>query len=73
MARIKDLTEVGFMAEFKSHRLGAAISLLLASHTTGGKVDCTRPLCAYPQVAKYKGTGSTDDAANFECVKPEAR
>jgi feruloyl esterase len=28
----------------------------------------TRPLCAYPQVAKYKGSGSTDDAANFVCT-----
>jgi feruloyl esterase len=28
----------------------------------------TRPLCPYPQVAHYKGTGSTDDAANFTCV-----
>ena len=28
----------------------------------------TRPLCPYPQVAKYKGTGSTDDAANFVCA-----
>ena len=27
----------------------------------------TRPLCPHPQVAVYKGTGSTDDAANFEC------
>ncbi|MGP0076391.1 MAG: tannase/feruloyl esterase family alpha/beta hydrolase [Bryobacteraceae bacterium] len=27
----------------------------------------TRPLCPYPQVAKYKGTGSIDDAANFVC------
>jgi len=33
----------------------------------GGKVDRTRPLCPYPRVARYKGTGSTDDAANFEC------
>lgn len=31
-------------------------------------VERTRPLCAYPEVARYKGTGSTDDAANFECV-----
>ena len=30
----------------------------------------TRPLCAFPKVAVYKGTGSTDDAANFECSKP---
>jgi feruloyl esterase len=28
----------------------------------------TRPLCPYPQVARYKGTGSTDDAANFVCT-----
>lgn len=27
----------------------------------------TRPLCAYPQVAKYKGSGSIEDAANFSC------
>ncbi len=32
------------------------------------KVVMTRPLCAYPQVAKYKGTGDTDDAANFSCA-----
>jgi hypothetical protein len=35
-----------------------------------GKVDRTRPLCPYPQVAKYKGTGSTDDASNFACALP---
>jgi feruloyl esterase len=29
----------------------------------------TRPLCAYPKTAKYKGTGSTDEAGNFECVQ----
>ena len=28
----------------------------------------TRPLCPYPQVARYKGSGSTDEAANFACV-----
>lgn len=27
----------------------------------------TRPLCPYPQTAKYTGKGSTDDAANFVC------
>lgn len=30
----------------------------------------THPLCPWPQVAKYKGTGSTDDAANYSCAKP---
>ena len=28
----------------------------------------TRPLCPYPQAAKYKGTGDTNDAANFACT-----
>lgn len=35
-----------------------------------GRFDRTRPLCAYPQEAKYKGTGSTDDASNFVCAAP---
>jgi feruloyl esterase len=32
----------------------------------------TRPLCAYPQIARWKGSGSTDDAASFVCVKPDS-
>jgi tannase/feruloyl esterase len=40
---------------------------IIASRVANGKTDRTRPLCAYPQVATYKGTGSTDDAANFVC------
>lgn len=43
---------------------------ILASHSSEGKVDRTRPLCPYPQVAKYKGSGSIDDAANFSCRLP---
>ena len=31
------------------------------------RVDRTRPLCPYPQVASYTGSGSVDDAANFVC------
>jgi feruloyl esterase len=31
-------------------------------------VKMTRPLCTYPQVAKYKGAGDTNDAANFVCA-----
>jgi hypothetical protein len=34
------------------------------------KVVMTRPLCAYPTVAKYKGSGDSTDAANFACVTP---
>jgi feruloyl esterase len=51
---------------------GVAPDKLIASHITNGKVDRTRPLCPYPQVARWKGTGSSDDAANFSCVAAEA-
>jgi hypothetical protein len=43
---------------------------LAASRVVAGKTVRTRPLCPYPQVARYSGTGSTDDAANFSCVAP---
>jgi len=43
---------------------------IVASKVTNGQVVRTRPLCPYPQVAKYKGQGSIDDAANFSCVAP---
>ena len=33
-------------------------------------IERTRPLCAYPRIAAYKGSGSTNDEANFECRKP---
>lgn len=33
-------------------------------------IERSRPICAYPQVAKYKGSGSTDEAASFECKLP---
>jgi feruloyl esterase len=41
---------------------------LIASRVRGGKVERTRPLCPYPQVAVYKGKGSTDEAENFVCA-----
>ena len=30
-------------------------------------VNRSRPLCAYPQVATYRGSGSMEDAASFSC------
>ena len=47
---------------------GAAPAEIIASHRTSGTADRTRPLCQYPLVARYKGAGSTDDAANFSCA-----
>lgn len=48
---------------------GTAPDQIIASHRLReGTVDRTRPLCPYPRVAKYKGTGSIDEAANFVCA-----
>jgi len=49
---------------------GKAPNEIVASHMTGGVADRTRPLCSYPLVAQYKGTGSVDDAASFVCKTP---
>ncbi len=49
---------------------GTAPEKIVASHAVAGTVDRTRPLCPYPQVAKYAGSGSIDEAANFSCVAP---
>jgi feruloyl esterase len=46
---------------------GRAPDSILASRSVNGVVEKTRPLCPYPQTAQYKGTGDTNDAANFVC------
>jgi len=50
---------------------GVAPEAIPASRVTAGKVDRTRPLCPFPQVAVYDGSGSTDDADNFTCTAPK--
>ena len=40
---------------------------IIAEHVTDGVVDNTRPLCPYPEVAVYKGSGSIHDAGSFSC------
>ena len=47
--------------------LGKAPEQIIAAHKSEGKTDRTRPLCPYPQIAAYRGTGSIDEAANFSC------
>jgi len=47
---------------------GVAPATIPASHRNpDGSVTFTRPLCPYPQEARYRGHGSIDDAANFAC------
>jgi hypothetical protein len=49
---------------------GTVPASILGSKIVDGKAVRTRPLCPYPEVAKYKGSGSIDEAANFTCAKP---
>jgi hypothetical protein len=50
---------------------GTAPASITASQVDKGKLVRTRPLCPYPQVARYSGSGSPDDAANFTCKARE--
>jgi len=50
---------------------GAAPAEIVATKYAGegsNEVKMTRPLCPYPQVAKYKGSGDTDKAESFVCA-----
>jgi feruloyl esterase len=49
---------------------GKAPDSMVASRVVNNQVVRTRPLCAYPKVARYAGQGSIDDAASFRCVAP---
>ena len=63
--------QVNYMGALERWREGnVAPDQLIASHVTNNRVDMTRPLCPYPQLAQYKGAGSTNDAANFVCKAP---
>jgi hypothetical protein len=47
---------------------GKAPDRIQAAHIVNGKTLRTRPLCPYPQSAKYKGSGNVDDADSFVCA-----
>lgn len=49
---------------------GTSPESVLATHQTNGEVDRSRPLCPFPEIAIYTGTGSIDEAENFECRLP---
>jgi len=53
------------LEQWREH--GEPPAAIVASHLTGDQVDRTRPLCPYPQVAAYKGTGSIEDERSFVC------
>lgn len=48
-------------------------SIVATKYSTGEKnrvAIMTRPLCAYPEIAMYKGSGASNDSDNFVCRKP---
>jgi len=47
---------------------GAMIATKYVDDDPGKGVKMTRPLCPYPQVAKYKSTGDSNDAGSFVCA-----
>jgi feruloyl esterase len=56
------------LEQWREH--GKAPASILASRVEDGRVTRTRPLCPFPQIAKYKGAGSIDQAENFACAAP---
>ena len=55
---------------------GVAPKKIIATKYAGNDltkgVQMTRPLCVYPEAARYKGTGDTNDAGSFVCTDPAA-
>jgi Tannase and feruloyl esterase len=48
----------------------APTSVIAASVNEEGETTRTRPLCPFPQVARYDGRGDSDSASSFACVEP---
>ena len=49
---------------------GEAPEQIIASKIVNGEIVRTQPLCAFPKLAKWDGSGDTTDAASFSCVVP---
>jgi feruloyl esterase len=66
-----EFDKIGTIEEWVVHDV--APNEIIASRRAKGKDDVTnmtRPLCPYPQVANWKGSGNTNEAANFVCTRP---
>ncbi|MFT8711386.1 tannase/feruloyl esterase family alpha/beta hydrolase [Komagataeibacter rhaeticus] len=61
-------SKLGVIDDWVSH--GHAPEQVIAARVENGQVVRTRPLCAWPKVARHDGHGSMDDAASFACVDP---
>ena len=60
---------LGAVVDWVEH--GVAPDKIIASKVplaeTGDSANLQRPLCPYPRVAQYQGTGNTNDASSFVC------
>ena len=64
--------QVNWMAALERWReAGTAPDRIDAVRIANNRVEMSRPLCPYPQVAVYSGKGSTNDAGNFACKQPQ--
>ena len=61
--------QVNWMAALERWReSGKPPTRLETARVVNNRIDMTRPVCAYPQIATYTGIGSTNDAQNFVCA-----
>jgi feruloyl esterase len=45
-------------------------SIVMTKTDKDNRVEWSRPVCVYPQVARYKGSGDMKDAASWSCGTP---
>ena len=62
---------VNWMAALERWReAGVAPDRIDAVRIANNRIEVSRPLCPYPQIAVYSGKGTTNDAGNFSCKNP---
>lgn len=57
---------IGALEDWIEH--GRAPGRLIAARKLESGAERTRPLCPWPQYARYRGTGDGEDAASYDCV-----
>ena len=57
---------VAALAAWVEH--GQAPAEIIATHQTSGRVDRSRPLCPYPEQARYQGAGVLNEASSYACA-----
>ena len=63
-----EFDELAVLEEWREQ--GIAPQSIVAELREGSNLVRSRPLCPYPQIARYTGVGSIDEADNFSCVGP---